>query len=457
MTRMNQNIFRLLAVFLTGSLFLGSCKKWDDHTAPNQSGLEKNLFQLINENPEMSKFSELLVKSGLDKEIASSKTYTVFAPTNAALAGLDQAIVNDAAKLYQFVGNHISRQLQSTSATGQVRLEMMNGKYHNLQGTAIEGATITVKDVFAKNGYLHTIDKMLAVLPNAWEFVQTSPQMPASQKAFISQTDPSGTNVFLNRVYDLRDEKKQFTLFVLVDTTWDKEVAKYRPFYATGSTDSTTNLASFAVVRDFAVEGLYQAATMPDTLVSKYNTKLGIDKNAIVQSIKISNGIIHIMSKLDVLPRHKFQPLIIQGESYDFARADRRNVTYFRDKFNPVMGKDFRDVLVFNHDIAQFYLGYSLGESPALTYKAYWVAVHDNINSNTGTFKQLLGIGTPTSTTILPYITVSPNNYNEVLLGQFTLSTYRPNFNIYLTADNSTNDDANKITVDYIRLEPVLN
>jgi hypothetical protein len=100
-------------------------------------------------------------------------------------------------------------------------------------------------------------------------------------------------------------------------------------------------------------------------------------------------------------------------------------------------------------------LGYELRNVPALKFKAYWVALHDNINNNTGTFKQMLGIGTPTATT-LPYITVQPNNFNEVYLGEFTLSSFRPFLNLHLTADNSTNDDANKITVDYIRLEPVL-
>ena len=83
------------------------------------------------------------------------------------------------------------------------------------------------------------------------------------------------------------------------------------------------------------------------------------------------------------------------------------------------------------------------------------MAVHDNVNNNTGTFRQLLGIGTPTATS-LPYIVVQPNNYNEVYLGEFTLTSFRPALDIHVTADNSTNDDANKITVDYIRLEPVL-
>lgn len=453
---MKKNIFCALLFVAFSGLLLSSCKKWDKHNEITDPSVGKDLFQRIQENTNLSKFAELLVKTGYDKVIASSQTYTVFAPVNAALATLDPAIIADDAKLKLFVANHITNQLQNANVTSQVRLQMMSGKYNNLQNGKFDDATITEANQYAKNGFLHVIDKMVPVLSTAWGFVQSDASMPAKQKAFLlSLTDSTGTNSFLRNVHDLRDDSKQYTFFVLVDTAWDSEVNKYKQYFVTGTTDSTTNLASNAVVSDFAVEGVYLPANLPDTIFSKFNTKVGIDKNAIVQTIKVSNGIVYVMKKLQVLPKDKFKQYVIQGESYNFSRADRRNVTYFRDKFNPVTNSDFTDVLVFNHDIAQFYLGYTLRNVPNLKFKAYWVALHDNINSNTGTFQQLLGIGTPTATT-LPYITVQPNNYNEVYLGEFTLTSFRPFLDIHLTAANSTNDDANKITVDYIRLEPVL-
>jgi hypothetical protein len=210
-----------------------------------------------------------------------------------------------------------------------------------------------------------------------------------------------------------------------------------------------------AILNDLAIEGVYTPANLPDTVLSKFKTKVGIDKNAIVQTVKVSNGIVYLMRKLPVLPLHKFQPIIIQGENFDFSKVNRSSVTYLRDRFNQVTGKDFRDVLVFDHNTPEFYLGYRLTNMPSMKYKAYWVALHDNINNNTGTFRQLLGIENPTDTR-LPYITVSPKNYNEVYLGEFQLKDFKPSLNVYLTADNNTNDDLNKITVDYIRLEPVL-
>ena len=452
----NKSILRLLTALFLTSLLLSACTKWEDHNAITDPNVGKDLFQRIQENPDLSKFAELLTKSGYDKIIASSQTFTVFAPTNAALNSLDPAIAADAAKLKLFVGNHITNQLQPSITSGQVRLQMMSGKYNNLQNGKFDDASITLADQYAKNGYLHVINKMVPVLSNAWSFLQSDPLMPLKQKnLLLALVDTTGSNTFLRNVLDLRDEQKQFTFFVLVDTAWDSEVSKYKPYFVTGTTDSTTMLASNAVASDLAIEGVYQASSLPDTIFSKFNTKIGIDKNAIVQSIKVSNGIVHVMSKLPVLPRHKFKQYLIQGENYDFSRVDRRNVTYFRDKVNPNTGVDFRDVLVFNHDVAQFFLGYRLRNVPSLKFKAYWVAVHDNINNNTATFRQMLGIGTPFATT-LPYIVVQPNNFNEVYLGEFTLSSFRPFLDIHLTADNSTNDDANKITVDYIRLEPVL-
>jgi len=445
-----------MIVWLVSGLLQG-CNKWKDHNAITDPEVNKNLFQQVQEVPELSRFTELLIRSGYDQVIASSQNYTVFAPVNAALASLDPAIESDPVKLRLFVGNHITNQLY-TVTNKAVRLLMINNKYNNVQGNSIEEATITTANRYGKNGLLQIIDKMVPGLSNAWEFVNNDPRMPARQKKYLlSQKDSVGNNAYLTGVVDLRDEKRQFTFFVLADTAWDTEVNKYKPFFVleSGNTDSTMNATSQVVARDLVFDTVYQPAAIPDTILSGFNTKVGIDKSAIAQTVKLSNGIVYIMRKLSVLPKHKFQPYVIQGEAYQFYSNDRRNVTYIRDKFNPVTGKDMRDVLVWDHNITQFYLGYRLQQVPAMKYKAWWVALHDNINSNTGNFKQLLGIGTPTSTK-LGYTTVTPNNFNEVYLGEFTLDFYSTSLNVYLTADNSTNDDANKITVDYIRLEPVL-
>jgi uncharacterized surface protein with fasciclin (FAS1) repeats len=101
---------RLLITALILALGLAACKKWDDHTELTNPDLEESLIEGLSVNPDLSKFTEYVKKAGLDNILGSSKTFTVWAPSNAALQNLDPAIVNDVVKLRSFISNHISNQ-----------------------------------------------------------------------------------------------------------------------------------------------------------------------------------------------------------------------------------------------------------------------------------------------------------------------------------------------------------
>ena len=487
---MRSNINKLLlGVILLGSVVMG-CKKWDDNNAATDPTLTKTLLEQIKEDGNLSKFSELLVKSGYDKILASSKTFTVYAPTNAALANLDPAIVNDSAKLNAFVGNHIATQsFVTTTITTQKRVPMLNGKYQNLLNKTIDDATIVQADKYAANGVLQVIDKMLPVLSTSWETLQTNSNIPAAQKAYMLSlfrkifdvsnaieigvnpttglpiyqpgTDSITTNLFWRNVFDLRKEDGQFTLFVLTDAAWNSEVNKFKPFCATvtGNVDSTTNFASWAVVKDLAIEGVYNATAATDTVMSKYKVKVPVERAAIVQTIKTSNGVIHIMNKVDVQPKHKILPIVIEAENYRTTSHDRRGNTFFRDRVDPVTKRQFRDVNVFNHGVALFNINYRLNDVfGGVRYKAYWVALND---FQTAAFSQKLAFGTPTANTFTlqnanGYTVVNPNVFNEIYVGETTPAYYMPFLDVYLTAANTTTAATNPIVCDYIRLEPQL-
>jgi uncharacterized surface protein with fasciclin (FAS1) repeats len=477
----------LLGVAVVGIATLG-CKKWEDHNAITDESLTKNLAEHINADQNLSKFSELLVKSGYDKVIASSRTFTVYAPTNAALASLDPAIVSDSAKLRAFVGNHIATQTYATSTvTTEKRIPMLSGKYQNLLNKTIDDATIVQADKFASNGVLQVIDKMLPALSNTWETLENNSAIPALQKAYMLSlfrkvfdlsnavqtgvnpstgepiyqpgTDSIVTNLFWRNVYDLRNEQKQFTLFVLTDAAWTSEVNKYRPYTATvtNNMDSTTNFASWAVVKDLAIEGAYRTTASVDTVRSRFQVKVPFEQAAVVQTIKTSNGIIYIMNKVDVQPRHKIQPIHIEAENYRVASHDRRGNTFFRDRIDPTTGRAFRDVNVFNHGVSLFNLNYRLNNVfGGVKYKAYWVAVND---FQAAAFSQKLAFNTPTENTFTlqnanGYTVVNPNVYSEVYLGETTLTTYKTVLDIFLTAANSGTAAVSPLVCDYIRLEP---
>ncbi len=471
----------LVAVSMSLLLFYGCTKLTEDHNAVTDDSLNKTLADVISSDAELSTFAKYLVQTGYDKVISSSKNYTVFAPVNSALATLDAAVVNDPVKLKKFVGNHIAIQLYSTrNVTTVTRILMVNGKYNNMKASKVEDANITVADKYASNGILQVVDKMLPALDNSWEFLSNNAAAPAKQKTFMLSlfrnvfdltnavitginpatgdpiyqpgTDSIYTNLFWNKVYDLRDEKKQFTLFMLEDAAWDAEITKYTPYFVTGTPDSNKLVTSWNVLKDFAIDTVYNPSSIPDTIVSKFGTKLPVNKSAIVKTIKTSNGIIYILNKADVQPASKFKPYLIEAETYNATSHDRRGNTYFRDRFNTVTGKDFKDVLVFNHGVALFNIRYDITEVPSIKYKAYWVAVND---FQTTTYTQKLGIGTAASTTFA-YTTVAVNNPNEVYIGEFTMTQYQPVYNIYLVAANTTVAATNPIVCDYIKLVPSL-
>ena len=473
--------FCLFSLSILFMVLLGCSKMNDSRNDITNPALKQNLFELISANPDLSSFAKYLVQTGYDKVISSSKNYTVFAPSNSALATLDAAIISNPIKLKLFIGNHIATQLYRTSdVTTTTRISMINGKFSNMMKSKLEDATIKTADNYASNGLLQIMDQSIPALDNCWEFISNNASAPAKQKAFMlslfrnvfdltnavvigikpltgepvyqTGTDSIFTNLYWNKVHDLKQEQKQFTLFMLEDATWDAEITKFTPYFSTNTTDSNTLVTSWNVVKDFAVDTLYSPTSIPDTIFSKFGTKLPVNKANIVKTIKTSNGIVYIMNKMDVQPASKFKTIVVEAENYAATSNDRRSSTYFRDRFNTLTGLDYKDVLVLNHGVALFNIRYDLPEIPSIKYKAYWVAVND---FQTVTFTQKLGIGTAASTTF-PYTTVDLNKLNEIYIGEFSVPKYAPIFNIFLVAANSTTAAANPLVCDYIKLVPSL-
>lgn len=482
MTYRNRRIWKLaLAVLTSGLLFTGCQKTTDERNAVTDPSLQQNLMELISAQADLSTFAGYLTQTGYDKVISSSRTYTVFAPTNSEIASLDAGIRNNADRLKIFVGNHIASQLFYTNTvTAESRIQMLNGKYLNMKGTKFGTAQITIKDQYASNGVLQVISKMQSDIDNCWDVLSTYSSIPANQKAFMlslfrnvfdptnavvtginpttgepiyqAGTDSVYTNLFWNKVADLRDEKKQFTLFVLADAAWDAEQTRWAPYFVTNTPDSNVLVTGWNVVRDFAVDTLYEPASIPDTILSESGTKLPIERTAILSTIRTSNGIVYIMNRMNVQPASKFKTITVEGESYAGTSHDRRSNTYFRDRYNTLTGQDFKDVLVLGHGVALFNIRYRLSELPSIKYKVYWTAVNDFQTAN---FTMRFAPGASNATTF-GYTTITPNNYGEVYIGEFTLAQYQALYDVYLVGANSTSSAVNPLVCDYFKLVPSL-
>ena len=482
-----------LVLLFTVAIVFNGCKKWDtDITNPD---INQNLVEAIASNTNLSTFSDYLKRTGLDILLQSSKPFTVWAPDNTALQALDPAIVNDTAKLKVFLLNHISNQSYfSRDVNGYTRIGMLNGKYNNYFGNKFEDATVTAADKYVSNGVLHVIDKIVPVLQNVWEFINSTTSQYL-QNSFIASLnyqsfDPNtatidsisaltglpvyrpGTglstkNTFNERVFDVRREDKQYTYFVIANAGFTLKADSLKPYYKTTSTSATDSLSKYNVVKDLIVDTLYPTiASLPNSLVSKFGIPIPINKSLIIDSKKVSNGMVYVLSLSSTTTASKFLPVVIQGENPDgFSRSDKSGNINYRVRKNPVTGFNFTDLYLTATNItgagSVFYSYYTLNEMPSMKYNVYGSAVND---FQTGALVQNIVVlyksapSVYTSLAALAYnvpLNTAAGAYNEILLGQFT-STLYGTLEIRLTQSaNGTTGTNTASVLDYLRIVPV--
>ena len=141
-------------------------------SAGNDLGSNLNIVALVQQNPDLSTFFELIRAADLLVTLESPAPYTVFAPTNEAFAALPAGAIEDlkdpANKL------ELTRILQAHVLPNRITTEEMRGNMpmktaqgeelvvmRNGTELTVGGASIVTPDVRASNGVVHVIDKVL--------------------------------------------------------------------------------------------------------------------------------------------------------------------------------------------------------------------------------------------------------------------------------------------------------
>ncbi len=445
-----------------------SCKKWDDHTAVTDPALDETLTSYIGRQSNLSTFSSYLAKTGLDKTLSSSKNFTVWAPSNDALASLGPAIVNDTAKLKAYLLNHISGQLFFTrQATDSLRVPLLNGKRIYFYRQKFDDANITKADTYVRNGVLHIIDKGIAPLLNIWEYIQSA-TATYNQNAYVASQvynvqDPAkatldsinpvtgepvykpGTgivqiNTYRTKVYDIGNEDSLYTYVVLNNTAWTTETDREKPYFKSADVNKTTSNAAWNTVKDLAIKGLYQPNQLPAAFISRFNVHIPISAGAIVETRRASNGIIYVVNASAADMAEKIPAVFVQGEAplgFKSTEAKYTAVTFYRQRTDPNTGRSFNDIyLGLGSGGANFYVDYITNGLYSTKYKVYWMALNDKSVSGFGdgvygtdsTLQQQLQIGqdslggfTPTfniQTKVIPY------TYTETFIGEYDNTTH---------------------------------
>lgn len=459
---------------------LPACQdKWDDHSELSDANLAKNLFQKIQQEPSLSTFADLLVKSEYNDVLTSSKKYTVWAPSNDALANLSADIVNNEEKLKAFVGLYIVELPYNIAASADtLRLKTLSGKYIHFSRAAFENAGFLSTDTYTGNGILHTINKAVFAKQNIQEVIAAS---AFKQKEYLLSLNYEGIdsslaekvgvnpntgepiykpgtgivqrNLLFDKVGDFKNEDQEYTLIVLTDAVLEAERNRIKPYTLGPDAESTERFASLMVMKDLVFKGKYTLANLPDSLTSEDGVRVPINKSAIQQTYETSNGIVYVINDMHVpLKFNKIPQIKQEGESpAGFSRTDKSGNIAYRLRRNPNTQELFNDIYIFNHKIPLFHVKYRLKNLYSLKYKVYWVAPND---VQTLTFKQRFAISDPEATDFVE-TQVNLKNFDEVYVGEYTFSNYG-DYTAYVVAANNGVDGTNSINLDYFRLEPQL-
>jgi len=174
-------------LIISMSLFVVSCNDDDD----DDQMTSKNIVEIAQSDPNLSTLVSAIVAADLTDVLSTGGPFTVFAPTNAAFAKLDPAVLNN------IIGNPtlLTALLQYHVVSGEVNSsDLTNGPVGTLlSGQSINvdvsggmvtlngSSKVTAADIDASNGVIHVIDEVL--LPADFA-AQTIVQIAASNPDF---------------------------------------------------------------------------------------------------------------------------------------------------------------------------------------------------------------------------------------------------------------------------------
>lgn len=317
----------LIALVLTGT---ACTEKWSEHYDPGSFNLpDKTLTGHIRENPGLSTFSGMLNISGYDQLLDASQSFTVWAPNNAALAGLDTTNTD---LVLDIVRNHIARSRYTTSGVDQQAIRMLNGKFIHFSreaaGYTFGNSNVLEVNTPAVNGLLHVIDGYAPYQNNLWEFIGKEEALDSLRTYLYGQSknifDPVnsveiGVNedgqavydtvfIFSNPVLDvigaIDDEDSIYTAIIPDNTAWIEAYGRIEPYFNfpddAGGRERQREESQFTLVQDMLFEGIVAAPSNLDSLVSTTGTVFDNPGSLFsnTEQVPLSNGLAHVTSRM---------------------------------------------------------------------------------------------------------------------------------------------------------------
>lgn len=336
---------------------------WDEHYAVDSTvNSNETLWQLIEKDPELQGFENVLKANGYDELLKADRYYTVWAPVGESFENLptDNMVL-------KFVENHIAdyRHVASGTLDENNGVTMLNGKRLIFKGNKGAYTFNKVKiygedyNIPAKNGILHKIGgegEFSTYSSNIWEYLGEVPELSLFNEYMKSQTDTtinenlsvqgglnefgeieyidivySYSNPWWNRIGQFNNEDSTYILIAPNNNAWTTMYNKAKSYFKFDKRATTENPDSLQdlMTKEYMCRHLAFSKTIQqndDELVSNFSASYqptiftGAEKDALFADEKyvteLSNGTVHVVNQLNFSPEVCwFDTIDIEGEN----------------------------------------------------------------------------------------------------------------------------------------------
>ena len=188
----------------------GCTKQWDEHYDTYPETVDENVWDVIQSDPQFSSFVEIVKAAKMDTLFLSDISYTIFAPTNDAVAtfrgikDFDNVIL-----AYHFCSHFIN----TSSIEGKRQIQTLTEKFalfeRNGNEVKIDDIKVLSESPLYRNGKFFTMGHVIEPNPNLYEYYQlTNPVLSKyidTQDTIIldkEKSKPLGFDEEGNTVYD---------------------------------------------------------------------------------------------------------------------------------------------------------------------------------------------------------------------------------------------------------------
>jgi hypothetical protein len=407
----------LIMLLIAASVILTpSCRDaWEDHYGEASMDLpETDLFGYIQSDQGLSTFGQILVSTGYDSIISASQTYTVWAPTNDALSGVD---LQDSELIGEIVQNHIARGNHSTSGIVSKPVRMLNGKNVTFaredQGYSFGKMDLIDANNITLNGQVHTLGGWVPYTSNIYEFIGRQEGLDSLEEYIYGQNqrvfDPANSpeisfdsagNVIYDSVFilanpvltllgSLDDEDSIYTAILPGNGGWTEAYERISLYYNVpdvyGGAARQREKTQFAIIQDVVFRELIDDPAAHSILVSTNGNSFYSPSYlfAGTRAFELSNGMAYLTDLLAYTDTSSwFMPIRIEAESSE-GRENANSNIYVRSGLGSGLEISNSSYIVVDptgtSDIAQPNVTFSIPNTLSATYDIYCVFVPASI------------------------------------------------------------------------------